>query len=158
MGAELSCPHPGGRGVGGQRTEGQPEAWLPGPPETRQVGGCLRSHGASVGLSASGAWLCPPGHVRAEEWAACVTSEVGVLAHGLLPTPLSPKSQLGAALPKKPPLSLGISREAGSSRVSAAVEAGVCGDGGGGLIQGDRRLGPQGLSCRAPAWRPPRHP
>lgn len=87
------------------------QAWPPGDPRA-----CLRSHGASVGLSTSGAWLCLPNHVRAE-WAACFTPEVGAWAHSLLPTPLSPKSRLGLHFPRSPPFlwaSAGRRAQAGS--------------------------------------------
>lgn len=53
MGLELSYPHPGGR------REGQPEALLPGPPETHQVGG-------GVGLS-PGDLKSPRSH-RVRQW------------------------------------------------------------------------------------------
>ena len=106
MGAELSCPRLGGRVLGAGAGKGSlrpcSQVFLRPTCPPVDPRACLRSHGASVGLSASGARLCLPNHIRAEQWAACFTSEAGGLAQGLLPTPFSPKSQLGLHLPRNP--------------------------------------------------------
>lgn len=112
MGAELSCPHPGGRGARGQRREGQPEALLPGPPETGQVGGRrpgpLGTRGRVSGPMGR-RWIFPPlvhGSVRPT---TSGLSGLHVLllkwerGHTLFPTPLSPKSRLGLHFPRSPP-------------------------------------------------------
>ena len=133
MGAELSCPRLGGRVLGAGAGKGSlrpcSQVFLRPTCPPVDPRACLRSHGASVGLSASGARLCLPNHIRAEQWAACFTSEAGGLAQGLLPTPFSPKSQLGLHLPRNPLFS-GHQRGGGLKQGLSCLEARLSGGGG----------------------------
>ena len=157
----------GGRGARGQCREGQPEALLPGPPETGQVGGCrpgpLGTRGRVSGPTGR-RWVFPPlvrGSVRP------TTSGLSGL-HALLlkwerghtvSSPLLFHQKAGWGCTSREALLSSGHRQGGGLKqgLSCTGSQGVWGWRGG-LIQGDRRLGPQGVSCRAPAWQPPPHP